>query len=344
MLGKVVRQQKSPEKPKVSTKLRDALLESWTEQRDAFVPTLMGEDNPADAWKEFWLYASGTKKWCPRMTALLALSNEVKGEPFDAETLWNFGQGNAMHSLFQDDAMQSLGAQFLGSWERVIDSGVQRVTGQTLVRQSTDFKNDIPDGHELVRGWGPKPLNDNLGDWQYREAKVRMPGIRVVVKFDGVVDWGGDFGLEIQEFKTEKSDARDQLDPMVGGKARVQHVEQVMLAMEATGIHRARITYIFKGAVSLRSSLLEHEIVYDPDMVNRLKIVAKECVQAVKLVDNMKADNPNGIQLFTDDSEKALWMDEHFPRLPECPMKSKGNARYCGARDACFPAGYRKKK
>ena len=165
MIGNVVRQQRSPEKPKVSTLLRDTLLENWKEARTNFAPTLVPQENPDDVWKEFWLYASGTKNWCPRMCALNAL-NGAPDSNFKAETLWNFGQGNALHWLFQNDMLRSLGIDFLGSWERYVNSGVQRASGDTWVKQIHPEIPDntmVPEGHEIVRGWAPVPEDDGNG-------------------------------------------------------------------------------------------------------------------------------------------------------------------------------------
>lgn len=336
MIGNVVRQQVAQSRPVVSTRLRDAILESWTEQRDGQIPTLIEQDN---IWQEFWLYASGTKGWCPRLCAIQALSPALTGERFNAETMWNFDQGHAYHDLFQQKILPSLGNRFLGSWERVCHSDSDP---DTMVYESA-YKGDrggmeITDNHLVEWGMGPKP--DGHG-WKYKETKIRIVEERIVVKLDGILHWGDD--VEVFELKTEKSGARDSLDPMMGGKPRDQHVDQVMIAMYATGIRKARIVYMFKGESSFQSSLLEHEIVYDEKRTFDLLRVAKRCVDAVRLVDDMNSDNPNGDPLFADDTEKAAWMDSNFQRLPGCPMKSKGNARYCSARDECFPGRGKKR-
>jgi hypothetical protein len=328
MIGSVVRQQQTPEKAKQSHRLRDALMRSWSETRESSGVSLVEQE---EVWKEFWLYASNTKNWCPRLCVINAMFKQTP-EVFAAETMWNFDQGHAYHSLFQEKILPSLGDKFLGAW--------QDGTGKVFDEPTAEWFK-LPEGHELVRGI--TPYRGEFKGMKYAETKIRVPGIRLVVKFDGFIRWSADEGLEIQEIKTEREDARDQLDPMVGGGPRPAHVEQVMLAMHAAGVTKARITYVFKGANSFSSSMIEHEIPYDQEMVDRLCSIAKRCVDAVRLCDEMKADNPNDISLFDDDAAKGAWLDGMVQRLSECPMKSKGRAMRCSGRDDCFPGRGKKK-
>jgi len=349
MLGNVVQIQESPDQvPVLSTKLRDTILETWTEEREARVPTLVPQEH---AWEEFWLYASSTKYWCPRLCAVQALFGTVEKEVLKAETLWNFDQGHAYHDLFQQKILPST-AILLGGWQRQALSGVALAHGENAwVDESAPYLpewvsgiQDDGESRDIVVGWSKMPpFQKGARPWTYKEAKVRLPEYRAVVKVDGILRWPD--GLEIQELKSEKGAARDTLDPRVGGAPRVHHVEQVQVAMWATGIHRARIIYLFKDAYSLSGALLEHEIQYDEMMVARLKKSAKQCVEAVRLCDELKAANPSGDKpLFADENERNEWMDAHFDRLDECPMKSKGKAKDCPGREICFPKGYRKKK
>lgn len=333
MIGDVVRQQVARGRPRVSTSFRDAVLDRWREARVRGVPTL---NKQRDIWKEFWLYASDTKNWCPRLCALRAFHDAQRDE-LDAETLWSFEQGNAYHRLFQEHLFASLGSDFLGAWERMVPvfGNMQDV----LRRLRSGYPDDLYDlkyrgysderdseRRHIVRAWGPPPVGYG---WRYVESKVRMLDQRIVVKFDGILRLCG--VLEVEEVKTARDHQRDRLDPMLGGGPVQAHVEQLMLAMWATGIRKGRLIYLFKGAQSFSTALLEHELVYDADMVERLKEVAVKCVDAVKLCDKKKEDGS-----FDSDEKKTEWIDENFPRYDECPMKSKGRARTCPGRDLCF--------
>ncbi|MBN2258208.1 MAG: hypothetical protein JW704_10340 [Anaerolineaceae bacterium] len=310
MLGDVIRQQAS--ESKVSTKLRDQVLCSYKEERKPLTPTLR---ECADEWQEFWLYASGTKYWCPRECAIRALF-PVAESVIDAETLWNFDQGKVYHELFQNKILPSLGGVHVGKW--VASDG-------TTYEAMPTVGDEDEDARKIINGWCPKP-DYAKGVLSYVEPKVRMlTPYRVVVKVDSILDWGDD-GYEIQEFKTAKLQQKDSLDPMLGGNPVPEHVEQVQIAMWATGIRKARLTYIFKNAPSLRSVTLEHEIPYDVDMVARLKALAVRCTAAVMACDGFDS---------TPEHAKA-WINERFERLPDCTLKSKGRARYCGCRDVCF--------
>lgn len=348
MLGSVVQQQMSPEKARISSKLQDAIMESWHGNSDVNVPTLVEKDK---IWEEFWLYASGTHKWCPRMSAIQALSNP-DGEKFNAETMWNFEQGHSYHDLFQQKILPSLGStRFLGSWQRYVKGDSCDSSGPSMFELECAGKESMhgmePDDNVFVE-WGmserpPLPEGEERNPWRYKEVKIRLLNERIVVKLDGVLVWD-DF-IEVFELKTEKESARDSLDPRVGGKARPYHVEQVMLAMHATGIRRARIVYLFKGGMSLSGSMLEHEIFYDEEIAKELLARAKSCKEAVRRCDEFKLEEAEkSIEAEKCDDYVYDAVIDHFPRLAECPMKSKGKAQKCSCRDICFPNGYLKKE
>lgn len=318
MLGKVVQVQ-VVDKPVVSTRLKDAILENFKEVREGFVATLEKQE---DVWKEFWLNASGTSKWCPRMAAFQAMFGSVD-EVIDPETRWNFEQGHVYHELFQNKILPCLGGRFLGGWD-----GGDAIDDVPVIRGWS-----LPEGHELERGF----TYDMRGDrdrGKYVEVKIRIPEYRIVVKLDGVLDWGD--GLEVFELKTEREAAKESLNPLIGGKPRQSHVEQVMVAMWASGIRRARIVYMFKGEGNLSNSIVEHVVEYDESMVESLKATAKACVEAVRSVDKWKSEHDiSGVAL--SDFEPAMaFVKENFLRLEDCPMKSKGRARYCIQRNVCF--------
>jgi len=334
MLGDVVC--RVPEfKSKVSTKLLDHVFENWTETPDVNVATLVEQD---ETWKEFWLYASGTKYWCPRLCAIKAMY-PVLAKKIKADDKWNFGQGHAYHDLFRRRIMPSLGGQFLGSWERYVDVP-DRDCGVMAYEVSPSVVPEFDSSMDIVRGWGPKPKGKG---WVYNESKVRVNDHRIVVKLDGIVSWN-DGLLEVQEIKSEKSTARDDLDPMMGGAPRSHHVDQCMIGMAATGIKDCRLTYVFKGEPYLRTAWMEHEIEYDQSRVDRLFSVADSCVSAVRLCDEKKASVEDDEELFSSPEDSFAWLNEHFDRRDGCPMKSKGDARYCLGRDFCFQKFKKAKK
>lgn len=328
MLGSVVTQDRSSEVSKISTRLRDAILGSWQEKRTRARPTLCPQENISD---EFWLYASETKQWCPRLYAYASLFDSVPQER-SAEDLWNMGQGTAYHSLFQNSILPvTFGKGFEGDWTS------RGKAASLALAMKTQLESFPQDGEKRIVECGYGAFDFQQGA-QYLEPKIRLPDYRMVVKVDGIIRWPD--GAEVLELKTEKSSARDQLEVGLGGGPRAYHVEQVHIGMFATGIHRARIVYIFKGESSLSNSLLEHEIPYDEAIISRLIAKAKDCVAAVKACDDLRggksweemAANP----ALQDTESRIKWIDERFKRDNDCPMKSKGKARYCAGRDLCF--------
>lgn len=344
MLGNVIHKQRSDEIPKISTRLKELILEKWRENRSGSrLATLVPQD---ETWKEFWLYASNTKYWCPRLCAIKAF---VKIDDIvDAEGLWNMEYGKAVHSVFQTSILPSLRSQLLGAWKQYVPLEVATSRDFEpkifkLIR--SDYFNDIDDyeDRQIVRGWGEKPkVAMPNSKWEYDETKIRMLKYRIVCKLDAILCIDGQD--EIFELKTEKEIARDDLDPFMGGAAREDHVNQVSLGMWATGIRKARLCYNFKGVPYFRSSLMEHEIPYDENIINRLKASASQCVEAVQLCDEHKWSVDGGKPFFDDEKQMYEWIDERFGRLQECQLKSKGKPKYCPGRNICFPKGYRRKK
>jgi len=340
MLGDLVKQVVSPvdenKDDMVSYKLRDAIVTGWKSNREGGRrPTLKKQK---DVWREHWAYASGTKYWCPRMKIIEMASEQIIESSYDVEDLWNFAQGNAYHTLFQSEILSSLSKILLGTWERFVKGDDGLYLRET---EPSDFKTDEAEyerkfgiKRDIVRGWGRKPDGK---DWVYREAKVRLPDSRIVVKFDGLLDWGNG-ELEVFELKSEREQARDSLNPFMGGKPRAYHVEQCQLGMLATGVKKARLVYLFKGGYSFKTALIEHEIVFDQKLALSLLERAKSMRDAVLFFDDLTPEER------LEKVQDLEWLDDHYPRVAECPMKSKGNARYCAGRDICFPDGYRKKK
>jgi hypothetical protein len=260
------------------------------------------------------------------------MRKDLEGEEFGSETLWNFDQGHAYHNLFQQRILPSLGGEFLGSWMRDVE--YPAIHGNsTFVIEASDSGIELDDDGEkrdVVRRWGPMP--DGEG-WRYVESKVRLPDYRIVVKFDGILHYA-DGLMELFELKTEKDQQKDYLDPMLGGGPRQNHVGQCNLGMFASCIKQARIGYLFKGAMSLSNALMEVVVPYDEAIVDRLKSTAKKCVAAVRMCDEER--KIGGYDYLETHEEVFEFVNSHFPRLEACPMKSKGQARYCKGRDVCF--------
>jgi len=355
MLGQFMRQRTElPPQSIASSKVLDAVKEHW--RRSASVTDVtLAKKKPI--WKEWWIGASSIHKICPRMFALMAAvgSDGIKAEEFNAETLWLFDQGHAYHDLMQQKILASLpDGILLGRWKRYEDGD----RGQ-LVEEITNFKNDVPDGVSLERGWGPRPEGDG---WRYDEPKLRVPQHRLVVKIDAILDWPDEDGLEVVEIKTEKSSEKDVLNPRLGGRPRSQHVEQAHIGMFATGIRRARIVYIFKGEKSLSTSVIEHVIEWDQALMDDILRRAETCVKVVGVMDDRRRiltlevceeAHPGEDAVEYEDLRPDLQDEvrvrlkkiaDEVPRLIGCDMKSKGRPRYCGGRDLCFGVRKRKKK
>jgi len=349
MLGQFTRKQAVS--GALSTTVQDAIKEYWTEEAWTRDVTL---DKREKIWQEWWMGASSTHKECPRMFALMAAAgpNGVKKEVFKPETLWLFGVGNAYHRMFQHEILTSFPKeQLLGRWKKPSDSGPT---------QYAEFDNEVPEGTLLERGWGIKP--DGKG-WMYDEPKMRIPEYRRVVKVDAILNHP-DRGLEVAEIKTEKSDAKDALDPKMGGSPRFHHIEQVHVGMWATGINQGRIIYVFKNERFLTTSIVEHEIERDELLIDDLKSRAKDCIGAVKTVEDIRDSMlVDMCSEYTDDAQSHLEglkplidvvpefdcvraemkkVAEEMPKLQGCQWKSKGKPLYCPGRDLCF--GVRKKK
>lgn len=369
MLGDFTRDQSEQEcQYESSTMVASAIKEYW--KGDGWVQNVT-LDPQEEIWKEWWIGASGLHNVCPRMYALMCAcgyAGELKAEKIDAGSLWNFEQGHLYHELFQYRILPSFPkSMLLGQWGRIVPgkvvkdanvvkdvSGVSTVS-QEMTKEVTRFENDVPPGVVLDRGWGPKP--DGKG-WKYEESKLRIPEYRVVVKIDGIVDWG-DGELEVQEIKTEKQSANDDLNPMLGGRPRQKHIEQVQLALLATGLKKGRIIYVFKGADYLNGAMIEYIIPRDDMLIERIKARLKESVDTVRQMH----DERDGIVLakhgdkligegclferLDDEKKKEIGclmkpIAQKVEKLPECKLKSKGRPKYCPGRDLCF--GVRKKK
>jgi hypothetical protein len=342
-----------PDVPVISSAVTDLIKKYWKEEGWSTDVTLDAKD---PIWEEWWMGASATHKMCPRMFALMSAVgvDNIEKEVFPAETLWLFETGKAYHRMFQEKILPSFPrGTLLGRWKKI-----NKETDK--IEEYTNFQNKVPKGVLLERGWGPKPEGDG---WQYDEPKLRIPGYRVVVKIDAILDSIETDGLEVIEIKTEKSDAKDMLNPRLGGRPRDKHVEQVHVGMWATGIQRGRIIYGFKGERSMSSSIIEHVVERDEKIIDQLKTRAVYCIEAVRKIDKVRdkaiidvcaeMHGPDEHVLPLEDllpeiqgevRKSMKVVAEEMPRLPECQMKSKGKPKYCNGRDLCFGVRKRKKK
>lgn len=329
--------------PNKSTRFSDAVTERWRRENTVYPATLVPQK---DRWKELWLSASDTSNWCPRASAISALFGP-RTYTNKCEDLWNMCQGTAFHYVFQKELFpNAFKVTLVGSWG--LYGKIAKIRGEKIVLEhmdSVDLVSDVDlfgdyDDREIVRPWIKNPWEGYPVNYYYVESKVRIPKYRIVTKIDGIIDFDG---LEVQEIKTEKETARDSIDPARGGNPRHRHVEQVQVMMWATGIRKARLIYVFKGTMTFSQSILEFEIGYDDDIVNRLKRTAMSCIEAVKKCDEWKLNNvleTMGQDAY--DTERLSFL-ETFERQAECPMKSKGRAQNCPERDGCFPGRGKKR-
>lgn len=319
MLGDVIRCQVAPKDPIVSSVFMDRVMSNWNNHSfDYGVPTLVPQEN---IWEEFWLSASDTRNWCPRACAIRAFAPPISSS-MQQEMAWRLEIGKSYHAMFQNTIMtEAYGDDLLGAWGK---------TGKKPPKDSSKV-DYLKDGTAriVVRPIKKKPK----GEVYYIEPKIRIPGYRIVVKLDGVLNQEK-IGKEVQEIKTEQDSAMDSLNIIMGGAPRKHHVEQIHLGMWASGIHKGRIIYVFKGDKTMLGSVLECEIDYDEDIIDRLKRVALSCKNAVLMCDDWKLKHDDVESEYYED-EKSKFLDS-FVRYDECPMKSKGRAKSCYARDLCF--------
>lgn len=289
MLGNIAKMNMAPQKSVLTTKLTDALMEGLAApDRDSPIPEA-----------GMWFRSSGIPYLCPRMYALAIRDQFTLNENPDAELTWVFGTGTAFHTQFQEDYLQRLGSVFQGWWRNRKDGSVHK---GAAIHDHDDTLQNL---------WTGRPEG---GDYEYVELEFRCEEFRLTGHCDGVLVWGDDSPDEILEIKTINSRGFDFVDPIAGGKPKVEHVAQVQAYMWLSGLTRARILYIKKD-LSVRDPkkvLCEHLIERDESIISSIKEMLLECTSVV--------DNGGEVP----------------PRLPECRTKTSSKARYCSGRDACF--------
>ncbi len=344
MLGQFARVSAGEAIKPVSTRLVDEITAT---DKEGYVKPCVSLKEGVTRYDEWWMGASSTAHDCPRLYALQAATLAPPKDVIKAELSWIFAIGHAYHDAVQRETLQGLkNCKILGMWTRFVEEKDGRFVKETTGDLST---TEAPLGSDVERGWTGKPEGDG---WVFNESKVRIPEIRTVVKLDGILYWGeGD--LEVLEVKTEDQSARDLLNPFLGGAPRGKHVEQVHVGMMATGIHKARIVYIFKGVRGIKTSITEHVVEFDQAMADDLMSRRKAIVEKVGEVDAV-FENRRKIHLPVEGSSQEEWAEhinkvkshlkefaEETDKMPECVMKSKGRPKTCPGRDLCF--GVRKK-
>jgi hypothetical protein len=209
----------------------------------------------------------------------------------------------------QGELLPTLGPVQQGGWKRERQDGtVERVPGLTAGPWT-----------EAGRGWGPRPPGDW---WEFVEPKGRIPEVRLVGKWDGVLVWP-DSAPEVLEIKTIREDLFATVNPLAGGRPKADHVLQCHAYLWMSGLDRARIVYIAKGSGELRNVTAEHLIVRDEAAIRTLDALLRECHAALH----------------------AALAGAPLPDRPAiCRIKSDPRARRCDCRDACFPPKPKKEK
>ncbi len=335
MLGKVVQQQQAPEPAKVSRRLTDFILNNWAEVREAR-PITTKDDGPT--WEQFWFSASSLHKLCPRMCSLGAMAacrgDKAIIEVLKPDTLWNFDVGHAYHDVIQGHILPSLPDNvFQGSWQRYEAYGSE-ISGPRI---QTRTGLNCGSGN-IERGWEKMPEYEGYPAprWNYLEPKFRNYKYRLVGKADGILVW--EDRTEALEIKTEKAQAMQGLDPMLGGKPRPAHVLQVQSYLWQFDLKYGRIFYVEKGAPYVKSAFVEHVIERDDKVIDGIKALLKECWGAIEHVEIQ-----HSLRAVESSDDWAIDNVEVPKRLPECTKKSDYRAKYCDAKQACFAKPKKKK-
>jgi hypothetical protein len=249
--------------------------------------------------EDVWFSVSDVQNLCPRLYAMAVCGHAAMREEVDAETLFTFANGTALHNSFQNELLPAaIPEVFQGSWKREIEGRLEIVDGATK-------------GPFTERGWGPKPEGDY---WTFWESKGRIPEAKLVGKWDGVLAWP-DAPHEVLEVKSIRGDLFSNVNPGVGGRPIAAHLLQVQAYMWMSGLNFARIVYVTKGGTTLRESIAEHIVARDENVIAGLRTTLLECLEAMRVA---KADRV-------------------IPAKPlTCRIKSDPRARKCACKDVCF--------
>ena len=326
MLAKILKQQSKPQIIRTSTRLETALVENWRLD-DLSVPP--GPD--------ITFRASEAHKLCPRLLSLAQRDEIRMGNVFNSASLFNFALGRGMHREFQRDAfVKGLPpGVFQGWWAPygVASNDIDHMyTGEPFADDHPCF---------APRAWIPKPEGEDVPPVRYIEVSFEIPGFRMSGHVDGILVWP-DGVIEVVELKKIAPDRFYLVDSREGGKPFADNVAQVQTYLWGLGLERARIVYVNIGAKRVEGALAEHVIPRDNRVIDDIKTGIKDSIAALESgakvrekIASLEAegkDIPDGLE------DSAVVMK----RLDECPMKSKGRARYCPMRDLCFYPGWKR--
>lgn len=259
MLGSIVRS--SPFGiAKVSTRLRDALMESMRDR---------GDKKFAKIGMDF--RCSSLPYLCPRAYAISLAENINLSDEVDAKLRWIFGIGTAIHHQFQEEFLKTLGGVFQGWWKCVL-------CGHVHVGE----EQDAP----LRYKWIPMPDRcvkcDKAGagnQFEYVELEMYSSNLRLSGHCDGVLVWPD--SVEVLELKTIGSRGFDSVRPEIGGKPLPAHIMQLNAYMAMTGLASGRIVYIQKSDAEFQKVLCEHEISVDQSVVLGIKKLLRKTDKAM---------------------------------------------------------------
>jgi hypothetical protein len=289
MIGSIVSAAEQPLLGEVSTRVADAIVENANRPGRPYISDV--------ATADVWFSASDVHNLCPRLYAMAMDNHAITREAVDSETLFNFAVGTAYHDAFQGEMLPAgLAGVFQGGWRREINGVIEIAPVATS-------------GPYTERGWGPKPEGDY---WEFWEPKGRIHELRLVGKWDGVLAWP-DAPHEVLELKSIREELFGRVSPHAGGRPLDAHVLQVQAYMWMSGLERARIVYVRKGASSIRESIAEHVVMRDEAAISGLRESLGACLAAIR-------------------GERGV-LPEKFP---DCRIKSAPRARKCACRNLCF--------
>jgi hypothetical protein len=303
MLGNTVT---FPDRPRiVSTRLRDEILKRWVREDEIAPPTP----------ENLRIYTSGLRSLCPRAYALACAYGRSVREQVDVGSLWNMAWGSAAHHMFQHEILPSLGDTFQAAWG------------------GCDFKNEVPEHTDLIRGWGPRPLVGEGAPFPvFRESKAWSEKYKLVGKVDGVLVWPGEEPMAL-ELKTAALEYADKINPTMGGQPFAGDVLQCQGYFLLFGFKRALLTYVVKGIGQIQNAIYEYEIERDENVIEMLSSRLLDTVEAVKRA--YSARMGDGEERPTVEALRESEGDWLCERL--CQKKSETMARRCALRDLCFP-------
>lgn len=324
----------------VSTKLRDALLESLPSQRVVKLAVLNATD--------IKFRMSGLPRLCPRMYGLMALEPSDVVEELDAQSVYTLGTGTALHHQFQTEYLAKLGKVYQGWWR--CQECLETVRGEPM-----------PAGSMLSHRWIPKPEccpkcerkvvvkddrqpdSGDVTDFEAIELEFWNGEFEISGHCDGILDWNHyepspENLVEALEIKSIHPRGFPYVDPIQGGQVKPDHTEQCqgyLWGLEGTEIEQSRVFYVSKNFQDpFSQTLCEHVVLRDVGRIGQIQARLRKSRSGLADIDQWKAAGGK-------DSGSEPPISE---RLPQCTKKSDSRTKYCPMRDQCFPKKVAKKK